>query len=196
MPRLEWDEVTVPDATSVDVLASAAEVDQEQVEQLNPQLVRGFTPAGQETAVRVPVGRSATFNANYALIPPGDRVTFLEHRVVQGDTFWDIARAYGVSVGVLEGANAGVSPTRLQIGQWLVVPRAPRSGDPSRVAQAESAVAASGTSSGSAVHVVRNGDTLWEIARQYDARVSQLRAWNGLTESHVIQPGDRLQIRP
>jgi membrane-bound lytic murein transglycosylase D len=190
---LQWDEVTVPDATSLDVLARAAEVEQEQVELLNPQLIRGFTPAGRETRVRVPPGTVTTFETNYARIPPGERVTFLEHRVVSGDTFWDIARGYGVPLAVLEGANPGISPARLQIGQWIVVPRAPRSGDGRQGAQAEGTMATRG-SSAQGPHVVRTGDTLSHIAQRYGVRVSDLRSWNGLSMSHVLHPGDRLQL--
>ncbi len=36
--------VTVPDATSLDVIARASQVDQSTLEELNPQLLRGLTP--------------------------------------------------------------------------------------------------------------------------------------------------------
>lgn len=47
-----------------------------------------------------------------------------------------------------------------------------------------------------AVHDVRRGDTLFEIAREYDITVEDLLAANGLTEDDVytIQPGDELNI--
>ena len=47
-----------------------------------------------------------------------------------------------------------------------------------------------------AVYEVRRGDTLFEIAGQYDVSVEDLLAANGLTEDDVytIQPGDELKI--
>ena len=47
-----------------------------------------------------------------------------------------------------------------------------------------------------AVYEVRRGDTLFEIAGQYDVSVEDLLAANGLTENDVytIQPGDELKI--
>ncbi|HSR40745.1 MAG TPA: lytic transglycosylase domain-containing protein, partial [Longimicrobiales bacterium] len=79
-----FDVVTVPDATSLDVLAGAAEVSQSVVEEMNPHILRGVTPTGRPVGVRVPAGQGAIFERNYARIPPGERVTFLEHRVAPG----------------------------------------------------------------------------------------------------------------
>ena len=44
------------------------------------------------------------------------------HTVQKGDTYYSIARRYGVSMASLEAANPGVNPKRLSIGQQLSVP--------------------------------------------------------------------------
>lgn len=124
-----FEEVAVPDATSVDVMARVAEVPQTLIEALNPQLLRGFTPAGESTVVRVPEGSAEVFAANYAKLPERERITFLEHRVASGETFSHIARRYGVRLDALQEANPRIEPRRLQIGQWVIVPRAPRPGE-------------------------------------------------------------------
>lgn len=43
-------------------------------------------------------------------------------------------------------------------------------------------------------HTVRSGDTLWEIARKYQASVDQLRRLNDL-HSGRLRPGERLRVR-
>lgn len=45
-----------------------------------------------------------------------------QHRVRSGESFWTIARKYGVSVNELMDANAGISPQRLQPGNVLTIP--------------------------------------------------------------------------
>jgi membrane-bound lytic murein transglycosylase D len=122
-----FDEVTVPDATTLDVVAEAAEAPQEEIERLNPEIVRGITPPGRRTELRVPTGSGSRFAENYARIPPGERVTFVEHRVVRGETFSHIAVRYGVRLADLRAANPRVQPRTLQIGQRITVPVAPRS---------------------------------------------------------------------
>jgi membrane-bound lytic murein transglycosylase D len=119
---LAFDEVVVADATSMDVVAWAAGVDEGEVLALNPQYLRGFTPPGQTRVVRVPPGTGERFRERYAEIPPEDRLTFLEHVVSSGETFTHIARRYRVPLAELLAANSRIDPRRLQIGTRVVVP--------------------------------------------------------------------------
>ena len=103
--------------------------------------------------------------------------------VRRGETLDVIGQRYGVSVSALRAANGNIDPRRLQIGQQLVIPATAREGGQ---------VAA--RPSGPVTVVVREGDSLWLIARRYSVSTRQIIEWNGLSSS-VIQPGDRLQIR-
>lgn len=126
---LAFDEVTVPDATTLDVVASAAGVTEDEIRELNPQLVRAVTPRGRETVLRVPAGRGEAFAAAYALIPPNERVTVTEHVVASGETLSEIAELYGIRTAELQAANPRVQPRRMRVGIRLVVPLVPRRGN-------------------------------------------------------------------
>lgn len=119
---LRFEEVTVPDATTMDVLAGAAEIDEEHIRRLNPELFRGFTPPGSEYVLRVPAGRADLFAANFAAIPADRRMTVVEHSVEAGETLSHIARRYGISVTDLRAANPDIRPRYLRIGARLTVP--------------------------------------------------------------------------
>ena len=43
------------------------------------------------------------------------------------------------------------------------------------------------------VHTVRNGESLWTIARRFGTSVADLKRWNGLTQS-IIRPDQNLDI--
>jgi membrane-bound lytic murein transglycosylase D len=193
VPEAAWqfDEVTVPDATSMDVVARASQVDQAALEALNPQLLRGFTPAGGPTKLRVPEGVGNRFSEAYALIPPEERVTFLEHSVAKGETLTHIARMYGVSVDDLRATNPRIRPRRMQIGQRVVVPKAPsvrsrlRGSGEVIVAELEERLV---------VYRVRSGDTLTAIAARHGVGVNDLLKWNSLSLNSIIHPGDQVKI--
>lgn len=122
---LDVDEVEVPDATSLDVVARAAGVEPEVVARLNPHVLRGFTPPEERVTLRLPAGTGARFEEAYAQIPPEERVTFMEHRVADGETLSHIAVRYGIRVADLREANPSVRPRYLRVGTVLTVPVAP-----------------------------------------------------------------------
>ncbi|HET9386575.1 MAG TPA: lytic transglycosylase domain-containing protein, partial [Gemmatimonadales bacterium] len=59
LPPLVFDEVSVPDATGLDVLARLADTSVAAMLELNPQFVRGITPPQRAVIVRVPRGKGA-----------------------------------------------------------------------------------------------------------------------------------------
>lgn len=122
-PALEYDEVTVPDATSLDVVARAAGVPEEEIRVLNPHLPLRIVPAHIESVLRLPVGTVSRFERNYAAIPTEERLTIVEHTIRAGDTLGHIAEMYGVRLSELIATNPGLRPRYLQIGQTVVVPR-------------------------------------------------------------------------
>ncbi len=204
---LALDTATILGAASVDVVARAAGVSEDTVRFLNPQLLRGLTPAEGTTVVRLPRGAGGAFAQRFAAIPPGERVTFYEHSVAAGETLWDISRRYDVAVEVIQAANPSVEARRMRIGTVLVVPRGRAFGAASASEArppGDKGARASGSAAGmpeetevggERVHIVESGESLWLIARLYGVKVQRLRSYNGL-ESDLIQAGTRLRIPP
>jgi membrane-bound lytic murein transglycosylase D len=126
---LAFDEVEVPDATSLDIVAAAAGAEEEAVFDLNPHVVRGVTPRNRRTRLRIPVGTAEEFSRVFPTIPQSERVTVAEYVVRSGDTLSQIAEDHGIRTSELEAANPGIDARRLQIGTRLIVPVAPGAAD-------------------------------------------------------------------
>jgi murein DD-endopeptidase MepM/ murein hydrolase activator NlpD len=58
------------------------------------------------------------------------------HTVAAGETLWQIAQRYGVSVDELQQLNAGVEPAQLQPGDVLLIPAGANRARPSRPPEA------------------------------------------------------------
>ena len=193
-PQVGWDSIIVHDATGLDVIARLADTTVAAVRELNPMYLRMATPPRSRSVIRVPRGTGPQVAASYAALPPRARVTFQEHFVTKGQTLGEIARRYGVSVSDIADANPGLKPTRLRIGQRIVIPTGGVSAARAAVAAADERretvrrTVASG-------HTVRRGETLSGIADRYAVTVAQLRAWNGLGGSSAIRAGQRLRVR-
>lgn len=191
LPPIEFDEITVPDATGLDVLARLADTVAIALVQLNPHYIRGVTPPNRSAIVRVPRGTGALVAQRYHDLPANERVNFVEHVVRRGETLSQIGKRYGVSVTLIRAANNNVHPQRLQIGQRLVIPVS--SAARSRTAHGR-APSPQPVVSGVRHHAVRRGESLWGIAQRYGVRVDDLTRWNGLQRNDVLRVGQRLAV--
>lgn len=110
-----------------------------------------------------------------------------EYYTVQtGDSLWKIARLYHTSVDKLMAWN-NLKTDRLQVGKKLKV-------EESLKPVSRSSSAEVNRSTPSSVYVVRQGDSLWSIARRFGMTVKELQAVNGLS-SDRLQVGTRLKVR-
>jgi membrane-bound lytic murein transglycosylase D len=118
--------------------------------------------------------------------------TALTHRVVQGETFYAVARKYGMTPQELRDLNGFSDYPAVKIGQTLRV--APGPGAPEPTAPAPSRPTAD-AASGWITHTVVQGETFYAIARKYDVSPQDLRDWNGFTEYPTVKIGQKLKIK-
>jgi len=203
LPPLVFDEVSIPDATGLDVLARLADTSVAAMLELNPQYVRGITPPGRGVIVRVPRGAGARVAERYADLPINERVTFVDHYVTAGQTLSGIAQRYNVTVTMLRAANPRLQPHALRVGQRIivpmsgrVVPRAAWSNPPEprpRIRRVSTRYRSSDATDPTR-HRVTAGETASGIARQHGIALTALLEANDLTMRSVIRPGDVLLI--
>lgn len=108
------------------------------------------------------------------LLLPSDADTVPNTYVVRsGDTLYDIAVAFNMTTDELIARN-NLDGTIIQVGQELAL----RSDIPLEPLQI----------------TVRSGDSLWQLARDHDVTVRELRAANNLSSQDVLRPGDTLTV--
>ncbi len=166
--------------------------------------------SGRELIIPVPGGRDlrtpsrqprdATYSASGG-----------EYVVRVGDSMWDIARAFGVTVEELRGLNNLDANARIYAGEKIKIPGRPEATKPSdrRDSKDESAApipvlsqapSTEGNGSGKsapniAIHKVRSGDSIWEIAKRYRTTAERIRVLNGLGRTSRIHVGQQLIVQ-
>lgn len=110
----------------------------------------------------------------------------LLYEVKQGDTPWGIAREFQVPVRLLLEVNGLNERSVLQIGQKLIIPLSS--------ASRSSTLRSKQNVQQQHVHIVRKGDSLWRLSRQYGVSMQSLMKANNLTETSVLQVGMQLVI--
>jgi len=205
----EVEEVTVPDATDLHVIAKAAGITFEQLHDLNPELRRFCTPPNGWT-LKLPKGTRDTFLAEYEKLGPAERLSFTEHRVEKGEPLAKIARAYGVSEALILRTNGIKSYRQIKPGRMLVIPMAGASRgmlagkalEDRRAPRAQGrTVAAVATLPrpvlAGVTYKVQPGDSLWTIAAKFATTVDKLKRLNGLTgrRARSLQVGQTISVR-
>lgn len=116
-------------------------------------------------------------------IPPAP--TTQEHAVQRGESFSTIAPKYNVTVRAIQAVNPSVNPTRLQIGQKLVIPPPAAPGG--------NGVAATAPATGEQIYTVKPGDNLTKVAAAHGTTIGAIRRANNLATDQ-IKVGDKLKI--
>ena len=118
--------------------------------------------------------------------------SYLTYTVQAGDTLWKIARKYNCSITEIVAANSDriKNPNRIHAGWQLKIPKsgAPVSGS------TPDAVLPENRKSG--IYIVRQGDTLWKIAREYGCSVSEIISLNRelIRDPALIYSGWELKV--
>jgi membrane-bound lytic murein transglycosylase D len=86
-----------------------------------------------------------------------------EHKVAKGDTLFNIANRYGLTVAQLKSIN-GQKSNHISVGDTLNIPG--------------KAVAKNGKKSSPTKYVAKRGDTYSLIAKKYDVDLDDLKKWN------------------
>lgn len=102
------------------------------------------------------------------------------HTVQAGETLSEIAAAYGVTTAELMALNNITNPNQIRVGQELMLP--------------ESAIRIGRPTIAVPTHTVGAGETLSQIARQYDLSLARLMYLNGISDADAIYVGQVLRL--
>jgi membrane-bound lytic murein transglycosylase D len=201
-PPLEIDTVTVRECVDLNVVADCVSSSFAEIKSINPALLRWCTPPDQgKWVLNLPKGSREIFVKNYAKIPDNQKTSWVRHYIRSGETLSGISSRYGVSINEIKRFNR-IRGTMIRAGGSLVIPV------PQNKNYYKSYANYSNTSRTSAprkvvedvpgrekrVYLVKNGDTLWDIANLFGATVSQIRSWNGLGGTRIIHPNQKLNV--
>jgi len=155
--------VSVPAATDLEVVAKSVGVSEKELRALNPQLVKGMTPPGKKP---------------------------YEVRIPEGRAPLYTANFERLASAAREKARAEkLERERVEKERLAKVERERRA----KVAKARGSKSSARKVAAAKTHRVREGESLWTIARRNDVSVAALKRANGMRGSS-LKPGQRIRI--
>ena len=104
------------------------------------------------------------------------------YTVKSGNTLYQIAQAYGVSVESIVELNNIKNPNLIYPGEKL------------RITRSDNTTLNAVYNTSDEYYIVQKGDTLYSIAKKYGVSVSYLVSLNGITNANLIYVGQKLKI--
>ena len=186
-PPLTYETVSISRSVHLRDVARKIGVSETSLKNLNPELRYNIVPP-EAYSLKVPDGKKNTLLANLDDIPVTSKPKRASgrHRVRRGETLSTIARKYRTNVNSIARANNIHRRNYIVAGQTLNIPqkgtvvyRKKKYKKPRRTH--------------ASTHVVKSGDSLWIIAKQYGTTTKQIQKQNNI-RTNRLQIGQILQI--
>ena len=192
---IEYDTVTIPSRTNLDLAARLSGTTYESIKELNPDLLHWCTPPNYpDYQLKIPKGSKQQFTLEYAKIPEDqrftERVLYSRYKVRKKESLKSVARRFGTSSATLAELNGLNAKSRI-VGKTLLVP-VKQTVDFGHEGRTKTLTAQKG--SYAKYYTVKHGDTLTSLAKRFNVSAKLLSTWNKLKVKVVLKPGRRLII--
>ena len=170
----DYDSVKISYPVDLRLVAECVNSTPEELQDLNPSLLRLTTPREGIFELHLPAGTRDEYATAIAAIPPDMRLWWRYHTAHSGDTLASLARSYHTTAksiaetNHLDGQSAGAA---LDADAKLVIPVAPGKHPLSDTATYARRITR---------YKVHAGDTVESVAENFGVSPQMLRRWNGI----------------
>jgi membrane-bound lytic murein transglycosylase D len=169
-----YDKVTINYPVDLRLVAQCVNSTAEELQDLNPSLLRLSTPRTGTFELRLPAGTKDQYETAIAAIPADMRLWWRYHTVQSGDTLVSLAHRYRVTAKAITAANHLDGP-ELEADAELIIPIAPTKHTQDTATYARRITR----------YHVHKGDTVESVAENFGVSPQMLRRWNGLRGSSL-----------
>jgi membrane-bound lytic murein transglycosylase D len=166
-----YDTVTIDYPVDLHLVADCVGSTAEQLQDLNPRLLRLSTPREGNFELHLPSGTKEEYESSIASIPAADRLWWRYHVVRPGETLASLAHTYRTTAKSIAEVNHLEGDDALEADAKLVIPLAPGKhpvGDAQTYARRITR------------YKVHKGDTVETVADNLGVSAQMVRRWNGI----------------
>ena len=166
----DYDTVTIDYPVDLRLVAECVDSSLDELQDLNPSLLRLSTPRQGQFQLHLPVGTKDQYETAIAAVPPDMRLWWRYHTVHAGETVASLSREYRVPSRSILEANKLETGTELAADARLMIPL------PAGRHTADTATYSRRITR----YKVRPGDTVQTVADNFGVSPQMLRRWNAI----------------
>jgi membrane-bound lytic murein transglycosylase D len=184
-----YDKIFIEKSVHLKDIASLINTDLKKLQDLNPAFRYSIVPP-EGYNVRVPKGKKETLLAGLEKLPSKKiQKSYAMHKVRRGETLSGIAQKYRTSVKSIMGTNRISKNSYIVPGQMLKIPSktyfAAKNVSRNKVSKSRT---------GTTYYTVKQGDSLWSVARRFNTTTRNLKKLNNI-HTDLLSIGQKLKIR-
>jgi len=174
--------------------------------QLNPAYHQPATPPNGPHHILLPVAKADAFSTHIENNKDIFKIQWQRHKIKAGDSLSVIAQTYKTSSRAIKKLN-GMKTAKIRAGKTLLIPipsdnTTPglQTAHPTQYASKEvrketqTVTAVSTAQTKQQVHIVKQGDSLWKLAKTYHVSTKDITKWNKLSSKKPLRIGQKIAI--
>ena len=189
--------VTMDAQIDLAIAADFAELTLQELHALNPGFNRWATAPDGPHHLLLPIQKIETFEQQLAQTKAQERINWVRYQVQSGDNLGAIAQAHHTSIDIIKQVNE-LNGNSIFQDDYLLVPVALKSLDQYTLSKTQRLATIKDKRQRSEhaklTHIIKQGDSLWDLARKYKVSTRALAKWNGIAPKDPIYPGKKLVV--
>ncbi|MDC0402482.1 LysM peptidoglycan-binding domain-containing protein, partial [Gammaproteobacteria bacterium] len=170
--------IEIPGQVEILSLSEYLEIKPELIYQLNAGYTKWASAPRDKSIFYVPIEKTYLLNIPESPFENVNQINWISHKVVYGDNLWNLARKYDTEVRIIKKINY-LEKDLLSIDDTLLIPLS--SSNSNNFIPYE-------------MHIVSEGDTLWDISKKYNIELTELIKINELDQNSFLRLGQQLTI--
>jgi membrane-bound lytic murein transglycosylase D len=175
--------------------AQLADLSLTELQRLNPGFNRWATDPDGPHYLLLPNHKIESFKQGLAKLSKKERLAWQRYKIKNGDNLGEIAQKFNTEIALIKQVN-NIKGNQIRAGKFLLIPVATASLDSYLLSQNQRLVKTQSKvlAGEKRIHIVKSGDTMWDISRAYRVSTRSLAKWNAMAPRDTIKPGQKLVI--
>ena len=170
--------IEIPGQVEILTLSEYLDIKPELIYKLNAGYTKWASAPKDKSIFYVPIEKTFLLDSPDSPFENVNQINWISHVVVSGDSLWKLAKKYDTEVRIIKEINY-IDSYLLSINDTLLIPLSKSKSNNFIPYE---------------MHIVSEGDTLWDLSKKYNIDIEDLIRMNSLKKDSYLELGQQLTI--